>query len=164
MQTESSTGEIRIVGAETEGHQVSFEILAQVLSGLQKTAYVLAAAHQVDQRKRSVIRGLGWFLSSIPLCYIEAMLANSFMVRVGAEQDLKARVRLPPFLEPHQVIAEGSPVRYLPFQYADIHRSCPFLPIACFVTIAQLTALMVECNLPLTHQICHVRWWPTWQV
>lgn len=46
MQTDISTGEIRIVGTETEGHQVSFEILAQVLSGLQKTAYVLAAAHQ----------------------------------------------------------------------------------------------------------------------
>ena len=46
MQADSSTGEIRIVGADTEGHQVSFDILAQVLSGLQRTAYVLAAARQ----------------------------------------------------------------------------------------------------------------------
>ena len=46
MQAESWTGEISIVGAEIKGHQVSFEILAQVLSGLQKTAYVLAAANQ----------------------------------------------------------------------------------------------------------------------
>ena len=46
MQAECSTGEIRIVGPDAERHQVSFDILAQVLSGLQRTAYVLAAARQ----------------------------------------------------------------------------------------------------------------------
>lgn len=131
MQAESSTGEIRIVGAEAEGHQVSFEILAQVLSGLQKTAYILAAAHQVDQMTRSVIRGLGWLLSLIPLHFIEATLANSFLVRVGSWQGLNAGVWLVPYREPYQVVAEGSPVWYLPFQYADTYRPWPFLPIAC---------------------------------
>ena len=77
MQTVISTGEIRIVGAETEGHQVSFEILDLALNGLQKTAYVLVEAHQVDQKKRSVLRGLGWLLASIPLRFIDATLAAS---------------------------------------------------------------------------------------
>lgn len=122
MQADSSTGEIRIVGADTEGHQVSFDILAQILSRLQKIAYILAAAQQVDKMKRSIIRGLVWLLSSIPLSFIEATLANSFLVHVGAEQGLKAKVRISPFPEPHQVVAAGSPVRHFPFYFVVTYR------------------------------------------
>ncbi len=51
MTTENS--KISIIGSETENHQVSIETMTQVLSGIQKTVYLLASAkHNYPLQKR----------------------------------------------------------------------------------------------------------------
>jgi hypothetical protein len=44
MQDSISTNKLYITGSETEAHTVSIETITTVLTGIQKTAYLLASA------------------------------------------------------------------------------------------------------------------------